>query len=420
MQRLNRPVVLYLGVLDGNFVQEMKLAGVRRYAAARGWEVVPVRKALSTPKRLGALLLRYRPVGCIVECFGDATQLRPALFGRIPAVWLDFTPDTADAGDPFGRPCVSVDEEAVARAALRELSANRVESIAVVEFQNPLPWSHVRAGAFRRLAVAEGRECCVFEARDGERAPSRIRRLSRWLTALPRPCGVFAVNDVAAAEVRDACRAALLDIPREIAIVGVDNSPSFCEVSDRPSTSIRIDFERMGYLAAKILGDIIGCVDCCRQTRRRGETEFGGDLRASTPPSSVLGGSKAFAIGPLLAVRRRSTSGRGRREPRILEAVEMIRREACSGLTAESLMKRFPCSRRLFEMRFREATGHSILDEILHVRLEKAFTLLSETDTAIGAIYAYCGFESSRALDYLFHSRFKTSMREWRKRNARK
>ena len=32
------PVILYLGVLDGNFVQEMKLAGVRRYAAARGWD----------------------------------------------------------------------------------------------------------------------------------------------------------------------------------------------------------------------------------------------------------------------------------------------------------------------------------------------------------------------------------------------
>lgn len=380
------PVILYLGVLDGNFVQEMKLAGVRRYAAARGWEVVPVRKTFSTPKRLPALLARYRPVGCIVECFGDATRLSPALLGRIPAVWLDFTPETADAGDLLQRPCVSVDEEAVALAALRELSANRVESIAVVEFQNPLPWSRVRAGAFRRLAAVAGRECGVFETREGERAPSRIRRLSRWLSALPRPCGVFAVNDVAAAEVREACRATLLDIPREIAIVGVDNSPSFCEVSDRPSTSIRIDFERMGYLAAKMLGEKMG----------------------------------SAMIGPLLAVRRRSTSGRGRREPRILEAVEMIRREACSGLTAETLMKRFPCSRRLFEMRFREATGHSILDEILHVRLEKAFTLLSETDTAIGAIYAYCGFESSRALDYLFHSRFKTSMREWRKRNARK
>jgi LacI family transcriptional regulator len=126
------------------------------------------------------------------------------------------------------------------------------------------------------------------------------------------------------------------------------------------------------------------------------------------------------AIGPLLAVRRDSTRGSGRREPRILEAVEMIRREACDGLTAEKLAKRFAGSRRHFERRFREATGHSVLDEILHVRLDKAFTLLAETDTAIGAIYAHCGFRSPRALDFLVHDRTGMSMREWRRRNARK
>ena len=49
------PRILYLGVLDGNFVQEMKLAGVRRYAAAREWEVVPVRKVSSFPRRLSTL-----------------------------------------------------------------------------------------------------------------------------------------------------------------------------------------------------------------------------------------------------------------------------------------------------------------------------------------------------------------------------
>ena len=97
----------------------------------------------------------------------------------------------------------------------------------------------------------------------------------------------------------------------------------------------------------------------------------------------------------------------------------MIRREACDGLTAAALAARFDCSRRLFNMRFREATGHSVLDEILHVRLERAFTLLAKTDTAIGAIPQLCGFRTNRALDFLFHSRFNSSMSEWRKRNSR-
>ncbi len=130
-------------------------------------------------------------------------------------------------------------------------------------------------------------------------------------------------------------------------------------------------------------------------------------------------GLTVASIGPLMVLRRKSTSGRGRHEPRILKAVEMIRAEACDGLTAAKLAARFDCSRRLFNMRFREATGHSVLDEILHVRLEKAFTLLAKTDTPIGAIPDFCGFRSYWALDFLFRTRFGMSMREWRKRNSR-
>ena len=44
--------ILYLGALDKGFVQGAKLAGIRRYAAARRWEVVPVPKAQSIPSRI--------------------------------------------------------------------------------------------------------------------------------------------------------------------------------------------------------------------------------------------------------------------------------------------------------------------------------------------------------------------------------
>lgn len=72
-----------------------------------------------------------------------------------------------------------------------------------------------------------------------------------------------------------------------------------------------------------------------------------------------------------------------------MDAVEIIRREACGGLAGSKLLERFPQSRRNFERRFREATGHSILDEILHVRLERVCTLLAQTDMAIVARRRY-------------------------------
>ena len=97
--------------------------------------------------------------------------------------------------------------------------------------------------------------------------------------------------------------------------------------------------------------------------------------------------------------------------------METIRREACDGLTVAALAKRFRCSRPLFDRRFREAVGHSALDEILHIRLEKVFTLLSRTDVPVGAVADFCGFRSNIALHWLFKKRTGMSMSEWRRRN---
>ena len=125
-----------------------------------------------------------------------------------------------------------------------------------------------------------------------------------------------------------------------------------------------------------------------------------------------LGGA---TFGPLLVERRKSTRGRGRREPWVLESVDMIRREACDGLSAEALARRFPVSRNLFERRFREAMGHSVLDEIIHVRMQRVFDLLARPDFPIGAIADFSGFGCGYGLRKLFRSRTGMSLREWRK-----
>ena len=459
------PTILYLCFSDTP-VQSMKLAGVRRYAATRGWEVVDVPKTESGPERIPALLARHRPVGCVIDCCGNKSRLGPALFGLVPAVWLD-APKDAKAGTAVS-PSVSVDEAAVARTALRELSANLPKSFAAVEFQfEPYQrlqkWSHDRARAFRAFASATGRSCDVFKSRANESPDNRAVRLQDWLSRLPRPCGVFAVNDGTGFQVRAACRAAGLSVPRDISIVGVDNDVSLCEAAVPTLSSIQIDFERAGYVAANMLAatmksraphevkgrashemkgraphEMMGATRVANGWSSpfaleahppfggKAATRHCGEAAPSLPPKAALSFDQQrpdggiTVIGPLLVVRRTSTGGRGRREPRILEAVEMIRREACDGLTAAQLAARFAGTRRLFDLRFREATGHSVLDEILHVRLERAFTLLAETDTAIGAIYAFCGFRSGRALDFLFRTRFGMSMREWRKRNRKK
>ena len=139
----------------------------------------------------------------------------------------------------------------------------------------------------------------------------------------------------------------------------------------------------------------------------------GGVLRMPQDKSDAV--SVAATFGPLYVKRRESTRGSGRRESGIMEALEIIRREACSGLSASELAARFPDSRKNFERRFRKVAGHSILDEILHVRLERAKELLLGTDADLEEVSAACGFGTEQSLRVHFRLRFGASPRQWRR-----
>ena len=375
-------------------IQRLRLDGVRRYAKAHGWDVDVESGRSATPENLDAILAESRPVGCIAECWAGGVHLPPRLFGAVPVVHFD-PPENAEFR---GAATVECDNAAVAAAAYRELSAGLPSSYAVMSVVRPRRWARERVAAFRALCRTNGRRCQVFrEQPKGEDEGERAARLAAWAAALPPHCAVFAVNDVAAREIARALVAAGRAIPRTATLVGADAVNGRFPASDSPSiSSVRIDFELAGFLAARLLAEKIAS--------------------RVTPQPPPDGGD---TFGALLVERRQTTGGRGRREPHILKAVEMIRREACDGLTAAALAARFRVSRAHFERRFREATGHSVLDEILHVRMENAEILLSRNDIAIGAIYSRCGFASDRELRSHFLSRMRVSMRQWRRDHAR-
>lgn len=404
----NVATVLYLSVVDGSPSHAAKLAGIRRYCAMRGWNVEPVTTEDATPEKLPKILRRHHPVGCVVDGVGRSAPLPPRLFRGIPVSYVGYLP-----GETGTKPNFRFDADAIAKAALRELSAGRPSCYAAVGFVNLIDWSRRRIRAFRAAVAAVGAKCHVFPARkpsDREPWEDFVSRLTPWLASLPEHCAVFAVSDQVAVRVAEAAKLAFRHIPRSLTLLSVDNFTELCESAATPISSIQLDFEREGYVAAGVIGEEMAR----KSLRLQSKTS-----ECHRTQSNVVGKSAGTILGPLLVVRRKSTSGRGRHEKWILDAVEIIRREACDGLTARGLIARFPASKTNFNRRFREALGHSVLDEILNVRLEKACTLLSRTDTVIGAIPGLCGFNCDRTLDALFRSRFKMSMLNWRKSNSR-
>lgn len=380
-------------------LRRRRLSGIRRCAKAFDLGVATLTPEEATPAAVRATIEQFHAVGCIVECWLAQYDLPPRLFRSLPVVY--FNPPERRAWQ--GVATVSCDEAAVAQAAFGELSSGLPPCYAVVGSGTAQsnPWARERVAAFRACCRKAGKPCHVFPERFGRGETTHEERLSRWVAALPAHCAIFGVNDGIAACVADALASAGRGLPRSATLVGADAA----EVpgDGRPASSIssvRLDFELSGYLAAKAI---------TRMTVAWNAKVAPGN---DAPPATQA--AEKLAFGPLLCIRRQSTRGHGRHEPWVMKAVEMIRSEACNGLTATALAARFPVSRKLFELRFREATGHSALNEILHVRMERVFDYLTRPDFPISAIADFCGFRSDRELRNLFLARTGTSMRAWR------
>ena len=362
-----------------------KLGGVQDVAAKYGWLVQTV-PGLPSPKRLRALENFWRPVGAIVECGGTAVTVSPVMFGDLPIVFFDHDPSCL----PKNAFCVTHDSAATAQMAARELMRSGATAFAYVPYPERRFWSEERERGFVSALSLNGRACRVFSGRVSASDPTRYQRgLRAFVSELPKPCAIFAANDAVASEVLSAALFAGVKVPDDLAVVGVDDAHDICEHTTPTLSSVKPDFRRGGELAALLLAARIRDRDRFRGSRRR-------------------------TFGPLMVVPRASTRRLAAHDPAVSEAIDLIRREACSGLTAARVLGRFPCSRRQAEMRFRKATGHSVLDEIHDVQLARAKDLLREGTMPLKAISDFCGFENPNSLRKFFKSRTGKTMSEWR------
>ena len=359
-----------------------RLEGIYRFARQHDWHVQVVERAFHAVQ-VREQIDFWSPIGVIAECGSGAAELNTASFGDLPVVYFDADQRSRGPGHYVGS-----DSRSVAQLAAAHLLSLDLPNYAFVAFRDPLFWSNERRDAFVAAVNKAGKECSVFDP--GRKQPPHVRqkKLAAWLGDLPHPCGVFAANDYVGEEVVNACAQKGLSVPGDIAVLGVDNDEQICENLSPTLSSIAPDFAEGGYLAAEMLGRLIG--------------------NPRSKPESHL-----FKVTRVVA--RQSTRRMACDRSRVAAAVEMIRRRACDGISVGDVVSVMGVPRRTAEMHFREATGHTILDEIDNIRFEKVFYLLKNPRQSLDALPALCGFATGAALRKAFRLRTGVSMRDWRK-----
>jgi LacI family transcriptional regulator len=250
-----------------------------------------------------------------------------------------------------------------------------------------LPWARKREAGFRegveRFFNARAGEAAKFswhsfeqegfplaDALDNRSHGRQSAAMALWLASLPRPVAVFAAGDMWGFELVQAAREAELHVPDDVAVLGVDNDELLCEISHPPLSSIRIGGEQMGQAAVELLERL---------------------LRRKSPTSQPV------HVPPLGVVTRQSTDVLAVDDPEVAAALRHIRRHALEGLSVKQMLDAVAVNRRTLERRFVKVLGHTPLEEIRRVRLERV-KLLLQTDMPIYEVAVRCGFATPEYL----------------------
>ncbi len=244
-----------------------------------------------------------------------------------------------------------------------------------------------RRESFIHTLAENGSNCAVFHA-PHERIPvtnevslwqADEEIVYAWLRELPKPVGILTASDGEARYLAEVCLHRHIRVPREVAIMGVDDDDLECLMAVPPLSSVRLSGESVGYEASRLLDRMLN-----------GE---------AAPTTSI-------DLAPMGIVARASTDTLAVSDPDVANALRFIYANADKPIRVDDVLMEIPLSRRVLEARFRRVLGRTLLEGIIHAHVELAKKLLADGSLPIPAVATKAGFRSINSL----YTSFKTAV----------
>ena len=283
---------------------------------------------------------------------------------------------------------VDADHAAIGRMAAEWFVERRFKNFAFCGYTGA-PFSDLRGAAFKEVVETRGHQCSIYKEaafasdflgkmilqaeRYGE--PPDRDRMAAWLESLERPVAVFCCHDIRAYQVVTLCKELGLSVPRDVAVMGVDNDRIICGFSDPMLTSVDPDAHQIGWLGAQLLFELMS-----RKSR----------------------GVRRARVSPVRVVERASTEIDPVEPLWLSDALRFIRKEIPSGVNAEEVIRHVGLSHTQIERAFVKVLGSTIHQEITRLRMREACRLLAETTQPAAAVSKLSGFTSPQYFNRLF------------------
>jgi len=336
------------------------IRGIDHYATQNNWEITfePRGPSDSLPDWLGSW-------------DGDGMITRVVNLELIKQLRRIGLPEVKLAG---GRDVdVIVDEQLVAKMAADHLLGRGFQHFAFYSYGASW-WSLARGDAFEEEINARGYKCFRLPPISGNVnafAPKWSfdgrKQLQKWLLRLPKPIAFFTADDSHAREVLLACRTNKLSVPGEVAVLGIDDDPWFCQYLYPPLSSIDANGFLCGWNAAGVMDDL---------------------LKGRPRPVQPL------TFSPLHVSVRQSTNAIAVPDPDFAAALRFLRTADPLCTSVADLVQKVHLSQKTLERRFQRYLGKTAEQEIIRIRIERSKILLRETASSVETIGLKTGFSS--------------------------
>ncbi len=180
-----------------------------------------------------------------------------------------------------------------------------------------------------------------------------------------------------------------LRVPEDVAVLGVDNDPLLCDLTNPPLSSIHAGFERIGREA------IISLIRL---------------LEGQAVPKSAV-------LPPVRVAPRQSTDTLAVDDPDVAAAVTFIRRNVGRHVGVDDVLRAVPLNRRTLERRFLQALGRTPLEEI-HLARAAAIKHHLLAGIPIKEIAPRVGFASADYMARFFHKATGVTLTAFRRQHA--
>jgi len=289
-------------------------------------------------------------------------------------------------------PCIMTDCAAIGKMAARHFLERGFRHFGYCGLEEMF-WSGRRAASFTEVIHEAGFRVHHYQ-------PPRAKRnrlwgreqfiMAKWLEQLPKPIAIMACTDDRARDLVEACEIAGLNVPEDVAILGVDNDRLVCDLAGVPISSVALNTEQAGFEAAALLARLMAGEKVEQQQIIVSATHV--EVRRSTD---------------ILAIEDRF----------VANAVHFINAHAHQPLQVSEVARHVGVSERQLYDRFQRALGRSIHEQITTARIARICWLLGNTNLSILEIALAMGLPDEKHLARYFRRQQGIPPSQWRKQH---